>query len=411
MLNNSTQKNTFGNYKKVIELADSNWKKATFERISNLDITIENTNQLKDQYGRTFHHFCTTSYLGLDYHPALLEGAIKALKDTGSLRVSNSKNRCKLHILELYENELSTLFSAHCLSALSCSAASSGVLPLLASGTFTGNSAPVMCFDKHAHYSMNHIKAACADETDVVTCPHNDMNYLEDLCKTNRRIAYIADGVYSMGGVANIEAIKYLKNRYGLFTYLDDSHSLSATGDQGQGYIRSSFASFDDSSIIVASLAKSFGASGGVIMFANLEHKQKTLRYGGPSNWSQSLNSAAIGAGRASIALHHTHELSQLQRRLQSNIELFDSLIRTAQSGNFTAIRLIRCGPADIATRAAAYLTDNGFFTAAVFFPVVARGESSIRITLRADMTPALIIKFCTLVKEYWLEQRLTSLL
>lgn len=82
---------------------------------------------------------------------------------------------------------------------------------------------------------MNHIKAACADETDVVTCPHNDMNYLEDLCKTNRRIAYIADGVYSMGGGANIEAIKYLKNRYGLFTYLDDSHSLSATGDQGQG--------------------------------------------------------------------------------------------------------------------------------------------------------------------------------
>ena len=249
---------------------------------------------------------------------------------------------------------------------------------------------------------MNHIKAACADETDVVTCPHNDMDYLEDLCKTNRRVAYIADGVYSMGGVTNVEAIKYLKNRYGLFTYLDDSHSLSATGDHGRGYIRSSFPAFDDSSIIVASLAKSFGASGGVVMFADLEHKQKTLRYGGPSNWSQSLNSAAIGAGRASVALHHTHELSLLQRRLQTNIELFDSLINTAQSGSFTAIRLIRCGQAEIATRIAAYLADNGFFTAAVFFPVVARGESAIRITLRADMTPALIIKFCNLVKEYW---------
>ena len=57
MLNNTTQKNTFGNYKKVIELADSNWKKATLERISNLDITIEHTNQLKDQHDRTFHHF------------------------------------------------------------------------------------------------------------------------------------------------------------------------------------------------------------------------------------------------------------------------------------------------------------------------------------------------------------------
>lgn len=73
MLNTTTQKkNTFGNYKKVIELADSHWGKSTLENISNLDTTIEHTNQLKDQHDRTFHHFCTTSYLELDYYPALL---------------------------------------------------------------------------------------------------------------------------------------------------------------------------------------------------------------------------------------------------------------------------------------------------------------------------------------------------
>ena len=280
---------------------------------------------------------------------------------------------------------------------------------MLASGTFTGDIPPTMCFDKHAHYSMNHVKAACADETEVITSPHNDMNYLEEVCKKNKRVAYIADGVYSMGGVADIEAINYLKARYGMFTYMDDSHSLSATGPLGVGHVRSNMACLDDSSIIVASLAKSFGASGGVVMFASPEHQKKTSRYGGPSNWSQSLNTAAIGAGRASILLHNTEELILLQNKLQANIALFDQLITTKQQGSFTAIRLIHCGETEIATHAVEYLSNNCFFTAAVFFPVVAQHQSAIRITLRADMTFELIRQFCDLVNAYWKEHGLSA--
>lgn len=403
------KKNRFSNYRKIIALADKNWNIADAKKIASLNVSIEGVNLFKDQYDRTLYHFCTTSYLGLDYHSAIIEGAINALKNTGTLRVPNSKNRCKLDILELYEQALSSLFSAHCLSTLSCSSASSGILPLLASGAFTNNIAPVMCFDKHSHYSMNHIKSACADETDVNTSPHNDMNYLEDLCKKNSRVAYIADGVYSMGGVADIEAIGYLKNRYGLFTYMDDSHAISAIGLLGRGYVRSAMSELDNNSIIVASLGKSFGASGGVAMFGNAEQKQKTSRYGGPSNWSQSLNSAAIGAGLASINLHKTDELTQLQDRLQANIKLFDSLIKTPQHGSFTPIRLIPCGQADIATDVTEYLANNGFFAAAVFFPVVAQNHSAIRITLRADMTIELINQFSDLIKKYWLARSLND--
>jgi hypothetical protein len=91
--------------------------------------------------------------------------AVKVLWEAGTLRVANSRNRCKLAILDQYETQLSELSGATCLSALSCSAASAGILPLLASGALTEAHPPVMVFDKHAHYSMNHLKAACADET------------------------------------------------------------------------------------------------------------------------------------------------------------------------------------------------------------------------------------------------------
>ncbi len=267
--------NSFTNYRKVISLADHDWETAEAGRIARLNVEITGTNRMVDQFGRSFHHFCTTSYLGLDHHPDLLDGAINALREIGTLRIANSKNRCKLAALDQYEYELSDLFGASCLSTLSCSAASSGILPLLASGVFTQNRPPLMAFDRLAHYSMNHLKSACADETRVVTCPHNDMDHLENLCKQHAKVAYIADGAYSMGGVADMDGLLYLKERYGLFLYLDDSHALSAVGTFGAGLVRSKIQALDDDSLIVASLAKSFGASGGLVMLGS--ERQKNL--------------------------------------------------------------------------------------------------------------------------------------
>ena len=392
--------NTFTNYRKLISLADHDWETAEAGKVAGLNVDIRNTNRMVDQYGREFHHFCTTSYLGLDHHPDLLDGAIATLWETGTLRVANSKNRCKLASLEQYETELSELFGTHCISTLSCSAASAGVLPLLASGVFTENRPPVMVFDRLAHYSMNHIKAACADETKVVTSPHNDMDFLEKQCKQETRVAYVADGAYSMGGVADLDSLLYLKDRYGLFLYLDDSHALSAVGTFGAGLVRPRMHALEDHCLIVASLAKSFGASGGLVMLGDERQKKLIQRYGGPSNWSQSLNSAAIGAGRASITLHRTPEFAALQEKLQANIQLFDSLIRTRQHGSNMAIRLIHCGEAAQANCIAVELANLGFFTSAVFFPVVAQGNAAIRITLRADMDPSLICHFCELLTE-----------
>ncbi|TDB62665.1 2-amino-3-ketobutyrate CoA ligase [Photorhabdus khanii subsp. guanajuatensis] len=393
--------NKFINYKKVISISENDWENAENNKISGLDVKVSGINYMTDQYGRDFYHFCTTSYLGLDYHKDILNGAIDAIKETGSLRIPNSKNRCKLSILENYEQELSALFNAECLSTLSCSSASSGILPLLASGVFTGNVNPVMVFDKYSHYSMNHLKPSCADETDVITIPHNDMGYLEDICKRHKKVVYVADGLYSMGGVADISSIMYLKERYGLFTYLDDSHALSAIGDKGCGYIRSHIKDLDEDTIIVASLAKSFAASGGLVMLGSRNQKKLIHRYGGPSNWSQSLNSAAIGAGRASIRIHYKPEFKELQEKLKKNIQLFDSLITTDQFGSSTAIRLIQCGDASLANKTAAFLAENGFFTSSVFFPVVPQGRAAIRVTLRADMDSDLIKRFCYLITDF----------
>ncbi|ROM58063.1 2-amino-3-ketobutyrate CoA ligase [Pseudomonas poae] len=408
-MENTQPLNKFSNYKKTIRLSNNDWHTAKTGRICELNVTVKDRNYLTDQFGRELHHFCTTSYLGLDYNKHILKGAIEGVKSAKTLRIANSKNRCKLEILERYENELSTLFNSICLSTLSCSAASSGLLPLLASGALTNDCPPTMLFDKHSHYSMNHIKASCADEAETITVPHNDISFIEELCKKRRNVVYVADGIYSMGGEADIDGLLYLKSRYGLFLYLDDSHALSAFGKKGSGFVRPRLQELDDQTLIVASLGKSFGASGGLIMFGSERQKSLMYRYGGPSNWSQSLNSAAIGAGLASIKIHHSEELLRLQEKLRTNIQLFDSLIQTKQHNTNTAIRLIACGTAEEANALAIQLADHGFFTSAVFFPVVPRGKAAIRITLRADMEDETIFSFCSTLLDLMEKNKITG--
>ncbi|MEB0048211.1 MULTISPECIES: aminotransferase class I/II-fold pyridoxal phosphate-dependent enzyme [unclassified Pseudomonas] len=391
---------TFSHYRHLISLADHDWETAEAGKISGLNVDIKSPNRMLDQHGREFHHFSTTSYLGLEHHPHILDGAIASLLETGTLGVANAKNQCKLALLERYETELSQLFGTHCLSTLSCSAASTAILPLLASGVFTQNRPPVMVFDRLAHDSMSHLKAACADETSVLTAPHNDMDFLEKLCQRYTTLVYVTDSAYSMGGVADLDSLLYLKNRYGLFLYLDESHALSTVGAFGAGLVRPRMDALEEDCLIVASLAKSFGASGGLVMLGSERQRKLLARYGGPSYGSQNLNSAAIGAGRASIQLHRTSEFAALQQKLQLNIRLFDSLISTDQQKSNLPIRLVNCGEAALANRIAIELANQGFFTSAVFFPAVAHGNAALRITLRADMEPPLIRHFCALVTE-----------
>ncbi|WP_426576263.1 hypothetical protein ACP179_17345 [Xenorhabdus stockiae] len=95
--------------------------------------------------------------------------------------------------------------------------------------------------------------------------------------------------------------------------------------------------------------------------------------------------------------------MTTLQQKLQNNIRRFDAAIQTEQSGSSTAIRLIRCGESSLANKAAEYLAEHGFFTSAVFFPVVPQGKAAIRVTLRADMCPEIITEFCTLISGFLL--------
>jgi 7-keto-8-aminopelargonate synthetase-like enzyme len=345
--------------------------------------------------------FVRCSYLGLDNHPVIVAGAIEAIEAHRSLHWSCARTRLNFDLMAELEATLLDMFGARIIAFSTVMLANLGAMPILASGQLTGGKKPVVAFDRLAHISLAYHKPVVADETRVETIGHNDIDALERLCREEPVVAYVCDGVYSMGGHTPIKELRRLQDRYGLFLYIDDAHGISLFGRQGEGFARSQFPrELGDRTIIAASLGKGFGASGGMLMLGTAEQEALFRRYAIPHAFSAAANLAAVGAALGSCKIHCSAELGQRQRRLAQRIELFDRRIATVEQGNQLPIRMIAIGSETAAITTARELLDAGFYTSVTFFPTVAQGKAGIRVCLTADHEVRDIERLCDCILE-----------
>lgn len=399
-LNQSITNHRFRNNQSMIGRSGSFWEKAKEAGV--IDICVEKfkDKKLVTSTGHEFINFSTCSYLGLHDHPAVIQGAVDAYTKYQQFDLSIAPVRIRLSMMDELENYLSQILKSTSIFTSSATVSTTAVLPLLASGHLTGGYPTTMVFDQHCHFSMALMKPICDDESKVLTCRHNDLDYLEDLCKKHQRVAYVGDGVYSMGGQAILKELFALQDKYGLFLYFDDAHSISIFGEHGEGYVRSFMDNLNPLTIIVGSLAKAYGASGGFISLDSPKYRDLLYRFGGPLGWSQNPNPAVMGAANASAKLHLSSELGELQNRLRENIRIFDSLVSTKEQGSFFPIRRIRLGEVDKAVFFSKKVYEKGFYLSPVAFPIVAKNDAGVRVMLRADVDKNTIRELANAIQE-----------
>ncbi|MFI9503738.1 aminotransferase class I/II-fold pyridoxal phosphate-dependent enzyme [Nocardia sp. NPDC052566] len=395
-----TPTNRYRNNAKAIGIGNEFWD--TSERNGLAGIVADLADGiLHTEAGHEFVNFSCCSYLDLDSHPKVIEGGIEAMRRYGVLDHCIPRTRVQIPAMLELEASLDELFGAQTICSIAASTASFGLLPLIASGDLGNGTRPLMVFDKNAHISMANVKPVCADETEIATCRHNDLDFIEDCCRKYARVAFICDGSDSLGGYAPVQELAQLQDKYGLMVYYDDSHSLSAYGERGVGYVRSHSPIRDERTIVVMTLNKAFGTSGAVIVLDG--HSKQTLRiierFGAALAYSQPMNTAAIGASLASAQIHRTAELTMRQEGLRENIALFDSLIRTDQSGRTFPIRLVPISDATV-IEAGRRVFEAGFYVSPVFFPIVARGTAGLRVMLRYGHTDKQIRRLCEVLEE-----------
>ncbi|MCF7792328.1 MAG: aminotransferase class I/II-fold pyridoxal phosphate-dependent enzyme [Victivallales bacterium] len=399
--------NKYSNILKMINLADVCWQTLLDNNLSNVIVNYKDGKYYTDS-GHSFYNMVSVSYLGLETSEIIKEEECKTLKNPLNINIPTSKLRIKSKLFYNVEKELSEYFDAIALLGSSCSALSEGILPLIASGALTNNIKPLMIFDQFCHFSMNITKPGCGDETKVVTAKHNDMDFLEEACKNNDWVAYIADGAYSMGGHTPMEKLVELQKKYNLFLYIDDSHSLTAYGDKGYGYVRSFMKEINEKTIFTYSLYKSFGAAGGMSLVnkSNTRNIKLIERYAGPIAWSQPPTVSALGRIKGSLKVHRTEEINIRQQRLNENLELFDSLVETAQKGSKLPIRLVLIGNEESTLKVSKNLFDNGFYVSAVFFPIVQKGKAGLRVMMNSEIDKKDLKKLCSLINENLLKYK-----
>ncbi|MFI5779017.1 aminotransferase class I/II-fold pyridoxal phosphate-dependent enzyme [Nocardia sp. NPDC051570] len=404
-----TPTNAYRNNDKLVGIGNAFWDLSERNGIAGIAAHLDvDTGLLRTEpglefvpAGHEFIDFSCCSYLDLDSHPRVIEGGIDALRRYKVLDHCIARSRVQIPAMLELEASLGELFGATVVCSIAASTATFGLLPLIASGHLGNGIRPLMIFDRYAHISMANLKPVCADETEVVTSPHHDLDFIEDACKTYARVAYVCDGSDSLGGYAPVAELAELQDKYGLLVYYDDSHSLSAYGERGMGYVRSHSPVRDDRTIVVMTLNKAFGTSGAAIVLDGYsKHTLRIIeRFGGALNYSQLLNTAACGAGLASAEIHRTAELTDLQQRLYRNIALFDSLIPTAQAGSTYPIRLVPMSDSTV-VEAGRTVFEAGFYVSPVFFPIVPRGTAGLRVMLRAGQTEEQIRRLCAVLAQ-----------
>ncbi|KAA1064511.1 serine palmitoyltransferase component [Puccinia graminis f. sp. tritici] len=107
---------------------------------------------------------------------------------------------------------------------------------------------------------------------------HNDMNHLAKLLRESisqgqprthrpwKKIIVVVEGIYSMEGtIVNLPALYALKAIYKFYLYVDEAHSIGALGPRGRGVCDYFGLDPEEIDIMMGTLTKSFGASGGYI--------------------------------------------------------------------------------------------------------------------------------------------------
>jgi glycine C-acetyltransferase len=339
---------------------------------------------------RQFIRLNSNSYLSLSHHPQLIEAADKATQQfgvgPGAVRFIDGTYS--------YHQELEEKIAAF----------TGKPSAKIFNSAYTANCGLALSISsKKTHWigdQLNHnsiiraMRIAGVASANKSIFKHNDMDdlrrCLNEINGTIERVIIIFDGVYSMrGDTAPIDEITAIAGQHhsrfkdGVITVVDDSHGIGAYGETGRGTPEFCQSQPD---IIVGTFGKAFGVNGGFIAADKttceaVRQKADTYIYTNP------LSVADCAAAATALDICNGREgknlLENLKKRRIQFRQGLNKLGRETIPGPHPIIPLMIRNTA--ATHALVKrLYDNGVLVVGLTYPVVPRGDESIRFQINA---------------------------
>lgn len=330
-----------------------------------------------------FVDFATTSYLGLDSDPAVIQACIDGLQSSGLHRYI-SRAFFSVKEYTLLEERLARIVGLpRAIVFPSVTSLHQTLLPLMTGGI------KYVIADEQVHHSIHEALKAC-DDVQVNFTPHNDLAAVESALKKKGSAddaLILADGVYSLEGeIAPIERLYDLAVQSGSLLYLDDSHGFGVFGDRGEGVLYR-LRGDRNHLVYVGSLSKAMGCYGGFV--ATPESLGIAIRnYAGGLMFSGPLPTTLLSGALAACEILLSPRLSGIHARLWDNQQLVIAALRNAGMEPLSTETPIICVDFVSFNRfkdVVITLRDHHILVSVVAFPAVPRGHYRIRLSISAN--------------------------
>ncbi len=353
----------------------------TIESANGLAVTVD---------GRSMVMMSSNEYLGLSWHPRVIEAATAALREWGASSCgSRLANGSRAYHIEL-EQDLAAFLGKE-----SCHVFSAGYLACAASLRTIAQRGDALLVDPSVHASL--WDGAMLSRATIIRFDHQDPASLEqrlqELDPAQPKVIAV-DGVYSITGeIAPLPEIADLADRFDAALVVDDAHGLGVLGRDGRGVL-DHFAVTDRVDLVSGSFSKSLASTGGFV--AGQRDLIEYLRtYSREMIFSAALSPAAAAATRAALAV--MQEEPQRRERCLANAQylrrILDELGLDYGASATPSVPII-LGDREKAYRVWKMLWDEGFFTVMALPPGVPPGQDLLRIAATAAHTTEQLDRF-----------------
>lgn len=240
---------------------------------------------------------------------------------------------------------------------------------------------------------------------------HLDMKGLEQIILESKgnvkRMIIVTDGIFSMrGDYAPLDKIMELSEKYSsnfpedIIVIVDDSHGVGTFGKTGRGTEEYTNTKVD---ILIGTLGKAFGVNGGYIVSDEivttyLREKAITYIYSNPITTAEAACALKVlkflDSSKGKKRLEY---LRKLTKRFKDG--LINIGFETIQGEHPIVPLLVR--DTKKTSELVKYLIDNGILATGLNFPVVPKGDETIRFQVNADHTEKDIDYVLDVLKKY----------
>ena len=333
--------------------------------------------------GRDMIMLSSNDYLGLSFHPKVIEAGRAAMLKWGtSTTGARPSNGSRAYHLRLEEK------LAAFLGREACHIHSAGYLSCLSSVASFAQKGDIIYADKNIHSCLwDGIRLSLAT---VERFSHNspdDFRTVASATSSDAPKMLVVEGVYSMEGhISRLPELMDIADEHNCFSVLDDAHGFGVLGRQGRGTV-DHFGLNDRVDVICGSLSKSLASTGGFIAASReiidylRSHSRQTI-------FSAAISPAQAACAEAALEIMQT-EPEHLER-LWANTKKFRAMLKSLNLdtwGSETPAVPIVLGSKERVYPFWKTLMDKGVFTVMSIAPAVPPGKDLIRTAVSAMHT------------------------